>query len=537
MATVLLLAETTKQIRRKDIVRIVLRCLYGIQAIELALSAFSSIITDPSSMVLSDSDVIAQFDSHVGDCACHLRAGMLYDLIDQFRVLERKEFLEGAIQSLMCTKRTTIAALQRLSVTDNVANLGFSSILTLEQIFSYIGFQRFASYLSSTSQKLDGSDVDSSATLSSQRHSHRLISSPVHWNPDDSWNVVRFLTFSYLLSSMKQTIIKSGPQPGMMVRAEPLISYAAVEIALDASDLLAGNTLASLVSSDNKAKKSTLLNECETMQVFVSKLTVEWIKNSQTAIGLSEATRRLCSNYTVINSRQIECVSSFLSILPIHAAWLMKGMPILIAVERFCSHGYHVVFQRVTRNFNAREEFTSVQGNEIVTTGSVDWFNITPVSTEEVVTSTWAGHPHFIMVAVSIDGDLKDFYGRLASEMNKPHTGPCSDIAEYVDFIGRINFSELLIQFFAYHPQWPFTLPNQRDGHEYVAEALGVHLGSKARDLFETARCNAYENGTGDSARVYSFQHIYLELPAVVGRQVKRMMNQREKPLLGFKYD
>lgn len=44
-------------------------------------------------------------------------------------------------------------------------------------------------------------------------------------------------------------------------------------------------------------------------------------------------------NSIVISPRQIACVASHPSIIPIRAEWMMRGTPILMLIRRFCSQG------------------------------------------------------------------------------------------------------------------------------------------------------------------------------------------------------
>ncbi|KAK0204605.1 hypothetical protein DFS33DRAFT_1259792 [Desarmillaria ectypa] len=589
MATTLLLAEPDKPVRRKDVGRTVLHCLHGLHSIETALSTFHSFISDSYNHVQPCSDVLAMFDPHVGDCACHMRAQMLWDLIEYVSSSpEKRRFLEHAVLLLRESRVKASILLQKLAKTNgNTGPLGFASIITLSDIFQQIGFRAFMTLVDTNSNssrkntpaeetsfaclstgsasegshgavsRLDSfhdaivnksfspvessdSDASSSDSSSSSLRSHRSIAVNTNWNPTDAWSVVRFLTFSYLLSIPKRVIFKAGPPAGMIIRVEPLLSYAETEAALEALNLVEGVPLSSIIRPGDRAKKTALVNECETMQVYISQMSVNWMKKATVTLGLSPAAQRsalLCGNYAVPNARQVSCVSSYLSILPVRTAWLTKDVPILIAIERFC---YHIILHRVTRNVDAWDEYKSVKNQDIAAIGNANWFDITPVSHDEVLSSSWAGQPHIVLIAVSTDGDLEDFYGRLIHDSpcclgsSRPHNGPCREIDDYTSIVEKANFSQLLMLLFGQHEQFPFPLRSQQDGYDYIADCIRSELGEEASGLFMKARSEAYEYGTGRSTRTYSFQHVYLELPGVVGRQVKGMLGRKEKPLLGF---
>ncbi|KAK0449972.1 hypothetical protein EV421DRAFT_1293568 [Armillaria borealis] len=592
MATILLLAKTDKIVRSKDVSRIILHCLHGLHSIETALSVFHSVVSDSYKDVQPCTEVLAMFDPHVGDCACHMRAQMLWDLIDYVSSSpEKKRFLEHAVLLLRECRVKSVVLLQKLAKTNgNTGHLGFPSIITLSDIFQQIGFRAFITLVDANSHSSgsntpamsetsfdsqcagsgDGHGVSgldslhdaildksfsppsppssessssgssSSDSSPSSLHSYRLITVDTSWDPSDAWSVVRFLAFSYLLSLPKRMILKTVPPVSTIIRVEPLLFYAETEEALEALNLVENVSLSSIIRPGDRSKKTALSHECETMQVYISQVTVNWMQEATVSLGLCPGAQRLCGNYDVPNTRQVSCVSSYISFLPIRVAWLTKGVPILIAIERFCSDGYHIILHRVTRNLDAWDRYNAVKDQDITAIGNADWFDITPVSHDEVISSSWSGLPHIVLIAVSADGPLEDFYHRLdhgspsCLGSNQPHTGPCSQIDDYASTVENVNLSELLMLFFAQHDQFPFALQSEKDGYEYVAELIESQLDEEASELFTNAREEAYEFGTGRSAKVYSFQHAYLELPGVVGRQVKGMLDRKEKPLLGL---
>ncbi len=116
---------------------------------------------------------------------------------------------------------------------------------------------------------IESSSSDTSSCSSSSSRSHRSITVDVSWDPADAWSVVRFLTFSHLLPIPKRVIFKPGPPAGMIIRVEPLLSYTETEAALEALNLLEGVSLSSLIRPGDRAKKTALVDECETMQVYI----------------------------------------------------------------------------------------------------------------------------------------------------------------------------------------------------------------------------------------------------------------------------
>lgn len=174
--------------------------------------------------------------------------------------------------------------------------------------------------------------------------------------------------------------------------------------------------------------------------------------------------------------------------------------------------------------------------------GGDDWFHISHVTDEELTSSAWANTPHITIICISTNGSTGDFYNRLVDDnqeslgCNKPHPGYCVEQEDYTGSIGGVNFSSVLMHFFAQHEQFPFVLPEKRDGYEYVDELLASELGEAAVATFVKGRDEATSIGTGRSANLFSFQHVYLEYPGVVSRQVKGMIECKDKPaLIGYR--
>ncbi|RDB21721.1 hypothetical protein Hypma_011129 [Hypsizygus marmoreus] len=545
MITTLLLAQPDKHIRWQDVGQTVLNCLHGIHAIEKALSTFRTIISKSYLHAHPTSDILSVFDAHVGDCACHLCLQMLRDLIDHFSSPEKKEFIERGIALLNVLKGTTAGLLQQLAKKNgNTQASGFTSIITTSDLLRYIGFTKFIALVQSESNvsgsstlaipstpeshpfqfsencevplatcrmtvgNQNGSHSDSSSDSNSSyssSHSHRSLTVSTEWNLNDTMTIIQFLMFTRLLSVSKKAILEPGPPSQIIARVDPQFSYAQSEQELEALKLV-GVPLSTILHSGDKAKNNSLVNN-------------------------------LYFENIAISAHQISCISAYTSILPIHAAWLTMKIPILLVIQRFCSHGYHVIFQHITPKFSACD----LMDSDFASMGQADWFNINMVALEEAISAPWAMTPHFIFICVSMDRRLEDFYGCLADKnqekfgCNKPHDKPCREMDDYAHTIQDINFSHVIMRFFMQHEQFPFPLQVRQDGYKHVASLLESNLGEEVRNVFLKAWSEAEEFGTGRSARLYSFQHVYSELPSVVASQVKGMLERKEKPaLIGY---
>lgn len=145
MAT-LLLASPTKESRGQDLKRTLLHILHGLQAIEDSLETFS-LAYSPHEALLSDpdrKDILADFDAHVGDTACHMRAQMIWEVHQQYRAPESRTWIDEALIALAQVKTDTVALMVALHKKNGYMRaLGFGTRVRYEQIFDRIGWTSF----------------------------------------------------------------------------------------------------------------------------------------------------------------------------------------------------------------------------------------------------------------------------------------------------------------------------------------------------------------------------------------------------------
>lgn len=213
--------------------------------------------------------------------------------------------------------------------------------------------------------------------------------------------------------------------------------------------------------------------------------------------------------------------------------------------------GYHSTFYRVTPNpaaWQARPPFKNLCA---VSTGKASWFNIVPVSTEEVQSGPWATTPHFILISNSHEGSNGEFYDRIAEdgygELGNPWPHEADHCEEYEAHLPKVlesNFASIVMRFFGQHDQYPFDLSpetegcSDEDGHKHVAKMMAdAGFGGRALEQYWRSCEESVESGTGEHPWLYTFEHAYLELPFVVGRQVQEITEKRIKPVpIGYRW-
>ena len=145
MAT-LLIASPAKETRGQDLKRTLLHILHGLQAIEDALEKFS-LAYSPHDTLLSESEpkvILADFDAHVGDTACHMRAQMIWEVYQHYRETESRVWIDEALIALGQVKADTVALMLALYKKNGYMRaLGFGSRVQYGQIFDRIGWSFF----------------------------------------------------------------------------------------------------------------------------------------------------------------------------------------------------------------------------------------------------------------------------------------------------------------------------------------------------------------------------------------------------------
>ncbi|KAH7921637.1 hypothetical protein BV22DRAFT_1132105 [Leucogyrophana mollusca] len=572
MAATILFSSLDKLVPVNELPSIVVKYLHGMHAIESALSTFLSAVNSRDIDV--SRDVLGVFDAHVGDCSCHMRAQMLWELMEYARTPGNVEWMEQVGDAIRDSTNKAVDLLANIRARKGrLRGLGLSPACTLTEarVFDKIEGDKFMALLDdaatsdysygslatpddvrspvlSDKQELNFSDAaplvseslvasldhisitstadsgtSSPSSNSSSKRKYRVVDGD-EWDLKDRTMIIRFLTVSRLLSLKKEMYLEVGPPAYIRARTNPTAVYMEAE-----AQILKKLPDVTIIPAD-RTKKLMLVKEHEKMQSYLSQVTANWICKLAAEMALSTLMR----SSIITNSRHISCVASYTSILPIRAEWFASGTPILLLVRRFCSKGYHNTFYRVKANSTAWA--ASPAPDRVVDMGEQGWFAVEYVPMEQVLSAAWAHTPHFIYISNSIDGSLSDFYDRLVDcnqerlGTHAPHDDDgCGEHVEHVKSVLEHNFSRAVMHFFGQHTQYPFTLPGQRDGYDAVAEFIRDTLGADAQEAFRHAAHTTNDFSTA-STRVHTCMHAYLEFPAVVGRQVSAMMANGDKP-------
>ncbi|KAG2142838.1 uncharacterized protein EDB93DRAFT_1156652 [Suillus bovinus] len=531
MVIALLLSDANKPLRYADLNRVALQCLYAAHSMWKALSILQSAIScreleTPSSTL--PSRLLSAFDAHVGDCSCHTRAQMLWELVQLYNMPEKKDALDHAITMLQELRIQAALLLQEIEQSYGKPRIPtLDALRTHLSVWQRIGFTRFLNLFSGPSDSPPGTGVlqttaaedvlDISTPPSDSSYKRYQITVEPEWNTDNLFLVARFLTLCLLLSECKIAKIKSGPPIRVIVRVDLQLMYANIGRELEVLGLVSAQRNSR--SCDGKVKLSA---QCDAMQGYVSVVTTDWVKKAVLRLGLLDFHQSLSEGLIVANSRHISCVSTYASTLLVRALWFTFNTPLLVVIQRFCSHGeFHNIYCRITRN-------PTSPAPSFYEMGEPDWFDVTLVSDEDIVTASWSILPHNIMICMSGEGTIDDFRRLLLdsnqgnSLLSQPHNGTCQEIVDYISKLKELNFARFMAHCSAHHDQFPFTLPDDEDALERVSDLIQKGLGKRASDTFKEARDGADDFGTGKSMNMFTIEHLVVEFPGMILKELQR---------------
>jgi hypothetical protein len=153
-----------------------------------------------------------------------------------------------------------------------------------------------------------------------------------------------------------------------------------------------------------------------------------------------------------------------------------------------------------------------------------------------VETACWSTSAHYVLISNSIDGTAGEFYDRVAGAA-KPHdSAKCEEHEKYLSKVIGSNFARIVMGYFGQHDQYPFETDSC--GYEYVGSKMAAEgLGKKAVDNYWRSVREVEECGTGERPWMYTLEHAYTELPFVVGRHVRKVIEQKMPPVpIGYRY-
>lgn len=302
------------------------------------------------------------FDAHVGDTACQLRACMLLEVTKLLRSPEAHDTVE-AIRHTVNNLNRVLENAQRLI--DGLLQLDWIKIrngglealsipqsgLSTDELLTKLGWYgtqhrsfRYDSCNASSNESLLSQDTPvstragqpGSIATSSSRSTPDRDSDTSHdhdgtggmqWDPLDSRQTVRLVTYSYVLSKYKQLTSFGG------VYRATLKPELAVELGQKLVQREFGRQFV-------RPNKRAIGEEFTYLQRYISELSCSWLESQAHRLWSLHTEHHSLLRSTIRSSAKgISSVSSYVGYLVLRSLWAEESTPIIVTTTRFCPAG------------------------------------------------------------------------------------------------------------------------------------------------------------------------------------------------------
>jgi hypothetical protein len=234
-------------------------------------------------------DILAEFDAHVGDCSCQLRAQMLLSLTWYYRQSKRREWIGDAVSVLKNIKRNIVTMYSDIHrAHGDLRLLGFSSLISLDDLFDRVGCRSLFNILDDQSSiiDLDSKDDESIDSHPTIQHRTQKVTGD-KWNLSNYRMVARLLSSCRLLSLYKTATLEPG-SIHICYRLDPLLVFSETKKQLDHLNLIDSDLLSNFITDHDQPSRKALINETENMQIYITELTFDWISRLSYELGLGQ---------------------------------------------------------------------------------------------------------------------------------------------------------------------------------------------------------------------------------------------------------
>jgi hypothetical protein len=118
-----------------------------------------------------------------------------------------------------------------------------------------------------------------------------------HWDPQNFLVVIRFLTMSHLLSECKVVIAETGPPTRLSIHLDLQTMHKKKFRELEALQLETDAPSCHIKPHDGV---SQMKRQCEAMQIYLSKLTEDWARQTATRTGDQALWPRYAQSFPIV---------------------------------------------------------------------------------------------------------------------------------------------------------------------------------------------------------------------------------------------
>ncbi|KAL4887212.1 hypothetical protein BJY04DRAFT_212260 [Aspergillus karnatakaensis] len=445
------------------------------------------------------------YDAHVGETACHIRAGMLMELYGVYQ--------QSANEKLYLTKY--IACLQQTQ--ENAQNLCFqltsnNACPTKFGLGSKLeGTDTFVAALGWIEPELKASHGVETETTSK--------SAFPEWNPGNPRLAVRYLIALFVLAKYTEHS-KCSKTNHTIVRLQPK------KAASYASELIASSW-----NQGNNLYKGSGCNRIEvrykSLQKWVSGLCCSWVQVWAAKLSFSSATQTLVSHCIKSSPKGLQVVAAYVGFLACRRVWAGNRWPLLLVDRYFCSQGYHLNLFRAT--LEPAVEPPSASDHHIVST--LSW-NLTQVRPEDIDDPSASQGPIICILGNSIAGSHEEYLARTLDGSPECCVGSCvrphrdnqcaANVEHRQHFIGT-DHDRLSQALLAEHRAYPFPFKEgamEEDEVNELLDSIRQFLPNDPLDqYFLKSRSEVNDVGAGrDNMSTFRWEHILAESPRRLGR-------------------
>ncbi|KGQ04424.1 hypothetical protein BB8028_0006g06400 [Beauveria bassiana] len=331
----------------------------------------------------------------------------------------------------------------------------------------------------------------------------------IEWNPLSPCTMVRFLTYSFVLSKYK-CFRRFQHVVGARIDFEAVIQ---------AGDEMVGDVWDYSVR-DYKYSKSTRRIELEIgrLQSWISKLSSAWLYDIAKASSASPGIESLMIRTTRTSSTDLTCVPTYVGYLAIRELWGRDTDALILVDRHFCDGGYHSNFFLATLRLESTNATTDRDGlppQRLPLKHRVTW-EIERISKDWLQKHQDQHHPHIIIMGNSIEGSYED-YMTASSTRRRHETHSCDDNEAHIAKFLAHDHDRLTLSFFARHRHYTFDLNSSKPSigvageRKEVAEQMEQVFPGLA-EQWSISNLEAEAMGTADgSLHMFAWQHAFTE--------------------------
>ncbi|KAJ5382531.1 hypothetical protein N7517_000442 [Penicillium concentricum] len=438
------------------------------------------------------------FDGHVGETACHIRAGILLEIYSFYQKGPHTEVEHPRKDSQISSY------IERLEVTRKNAQTICSKLTSENTCPSRLGF----------GSKFDAMDkiITSLGWIEPGDHPASNDSEVPEWDVENHHIVIRYLIGMFILGKYRQCC--KSPTQSIVIRLQPKDAAA-----------YASRLISAFWDQKNSLYKTTGSNRLDVrfknLQKWISAISCSWVRIWAARLSFSEVAQRLVDNSIKKSPKGHLVIAAYVGFLVCRRAWAANNWPVLLVDRHFCSEGYHLNAYIATLQGSRTQQDL---GHHIIP--ELHW-ELTPVTFDELQDATLRNVPMICILGNSIHGPHEEYIARISDGPPEgsskppeppPTHGSCAENTEHQKIFIGMDHDRLSQAILADHRAYPFPLSSPTSGDDDGLYLLDIIRSTLPNDLIDKyflrsrSEVNNIGGGTKDMG-TFRWEHIFAEHP------------------------